>query len=125
MSRPTVAVVGASSNPTKFGNKAVRAFKNAGYEVFPINPHAGKIEGLTVYATLDDLPVDRLDTITIYVQPAVVLGLLDQVARKGAGEVWLNPGTASREVVARSEELGINVIQACSILGIGEHPDRL
>lgn len=125
MTRPTVAVVGASSDPKKFGNKAVRAFKNAGYEVFPINLSTPVIEGLTAYKSLDDLPVDRLDTVTIYVPPAVVLNVLDQVARKGAAEVWLNPGTASREVVARAEELGLHTIQACSILGIGAKPDRL
>ena len=125
MSRPTVAVVGASANPRKFGNKAVRAFKNAGYDVYPINLATPEIEGLKVFKSLDDLPIDRLDTVTIYVPPEVALGLLDQVARKAAGEVWLNPGTARKDVVAKAEELGLNTIQGCSILGVGEQPDRL
>lgn len=125
MTRPTVAVIGASVNRRKFGNKAVRAFRNAGYEVYPINLKEGEIEGLRAYRSLDDLPVDRLDSVTIYVPPEAVLGVLDQVARKGPGEVWLNPGTASREVVARAEALGLHVIQACSILGVGERPERL
>ena len=125
MTRPTVAVVGASTNRRKFGNKAVRAFRNAGYDVYPINLKEGEIEGLKAYRSLDDLPVDRLDSVTIYVPPEAVLGVLDQVARKGPGEVWLNPGTASREVVARAEALGLNAIQACSILGVGERPERL
>lgn len=125
MSRPTVAVVGASANRGKYGNKAVRAFRNAGYDVYPINLHEAEIEGLKAYRSLDDLPVDRLDTVTIYVPPGAVLGVLDQVAGKHPGEVWLNPGTASREVVARAEALGLNTIQACSILGVGERPERL
>jgi predicted CoA-binding protein len=66
-----------------------------------------------------------LDSISIYIPPAAVLEVLDQVARKQAGEIWLNPGTATKEVVAKAEELGLNTIQACSILGVGEHPDRL
>jgi uncharacterized protein len=125
MSRPTVAVVGASTNRRKYGNKAVRAFRNAGYAVFPINPRAGEIEGLTAYASLDDLPVERLDSVTIYVPPETVLDVLDQVASKRPGEVWLNPGTASREVVSKAEELGLNAIKGCSILGVGERPERL
>ena len=125
MSRPTVAVVGASANPRKFGNKAVRAFRDAGYEVFPINLKGGKIEGLTIYTSLDALPNQELDAVTVYVPPATILEVLDQIAAKQVGEVWLNPGTATREVVAKAESLGLNVIQACSILGIGELPDRL
>jgi hypothetical protein len=124
MSRPTVAVIGASSDRRKFGNKAVRAFKNAGYDVFPINLKASEIEGFKTYRTIDDVPLTRLDTVTIYVPPAVVLEVLDQVARKETGEVWLNPGTATKEVVAKAEALGLNAIQACSILGVGEHPER-
>jgi predicted CoA-binding protein len=125
MSRPTVAVVGASADRSKFGNKALRAFRNAGYEVIPINLKGGEIEGLTAYASLDDLPVRRLDSITIYVPPESVLEVLEQAAKKEVGEVWLNPGTASREVVEKAKALGLNAIQACSILGVGERPDRL
>ena len=125
MTRPTVAVVGASADRRKFGNKAVRAFRNAGYDVYPINLKAGEIEGLTVYRSLDELPLERLDSVSIYLPPAVVLEVLDQVARKQPGEVWLNPGTATKEVVAKAETLGLNAIQACSILGVGDHPERL
>jgi len=125
MGRPTVAVLGASVQRRKFGNKAVRAYKNAGYDVYPINLKAGEIEGMTAYASLDEVPLDRLDAVAIYLPAPVVVGLLEQVARKSPAEVWLNPGTASREVVARAESLGLNVIHACSILGVGEHPDRL
>jgi predicted CoA-binding protein len=125
MSRPTVAVVGASPNRRKFGNKAVRAFRNAGYDVYPINLKGGEIEGLKAYTSLDELPLERLDSVTVYVPHPAVIEVLEQAASKQVGEVWLNPGTASREAVARAEALGLNVIQACSILGIGEHPDRL
>lgn len=125
MTRPTVAVVGASTNRGKYGNKAVRAFRNAGYDVYPVNLNGGEIEGLKSYRSLDDLPVDRLDSVTIYVPPEAALEVLDQVASKRPGEVWLNPGTASREVVARAESLGLNAILACSILGVGERPERL
>ena len=125
MPRPTVAIVGASANRRKFGNKAVRAFRNAGYDVYPINLKGGEIEGLAVFKSLDELPLERLDSVSIYLPPATVLTVLDQVARKHAREVWLNPGTATKDVVAKAEALGLNAIQACSILGVGDHPERL
>jgi predicted CoA-binding protein len=124
-SRPTVAIVGASTSRAKYGNKAVRAFRSAGFEVFPIHPNAREVEGLRAYPSLDALPVEHLDRVSLYVPPSVGLGILDQVARKRVDEVWLNPGADAPEVVARAEALGLNVVQACSILAVGERPDRL
>jgi predicted CoA-binding protein len=123
--RPRVAVIGASTDSSKYGNKAVRAFRNAGFDVYPIHPTAERVEGLRAYASLDDLPVDRLDRVSFYVPPAVGMRLLGQVARKRVGEVWLNPGAESPELVELAEALGLNVVQACSILAVGEHPDRV
>src|SRR5689334_8423305 len=80
--RPSVAVVGASTNRSKYGNKAVRAFRRAGFDVYPVNPNAEQVEGLRAYASLDDVPVDRLDRVSLYVPPAIGLGVLEQVARK-------------------------------------------
>ena len=123
--RPKVAVVGASVDRAKFGNKAVRAFARAGFEVFPINPHADRVEGLRAYPSLDDLPAGPLDRVSLYVPAAVALGVLDQIARRRVGQVWLNPGADAPEVVERATALGLEVVRACSILAIGEHPDRL
>jgi predicted CoA-binding protein len=125
VTRQSVAVVGASTERSKFGNKAVRAYRSTGFDVYPIHPRARQVEGLTAYPSLDALPLERLDRVSFYVPPAVGLQVLDQVARKQVGELWLNPGSESPELLARAEALGLNVIQACSILGVGEHPDRL
>ncbi len=122
MAGKTVAVVGASADRMKFGNKAVRAFRDAGWTVFPIHPVLEEVEGLAAYRDLDALPVAALDQVSFYVPPQVGIALLDQVARKKVEEVWLNPGSESPAILARAEELGLNVIQACSILGAGRHP---
>jgi predicted CoA-binding protein len=122
-SRPTVAVIGASNDRSKYGNKAVRAFRHQGWEVYPVNPGLADVEGIRAYPDLDSVPLDRLDRVSLYVPPRVGLGIIDDVARKTVGEVWLNPGSESPELVARAESLGLNVIQACSILGIGENPE--
>ncbi len=118
----TVAIVGASVDPAKYGNKAVRAYRDAGWTVYPVNPRRAQIEGLASYPDLDSIPAAMLDRVSFYVTPAVGLGLLDQVAKKQVGELWLNPGADSPEVVARAAALGLNVIQACAILGVGRDP---
>ena len=120
--RPTVAIIGASNDRSKFGNKAVRAFQRQGWEVYPVNPGMDDVEGITAYPDMDSLPLERLDRVTLYVPPRIGLQVLESVARKNVGEVWLNPGSGSPELVAKARSLGLNAIQGCSILDIGENP---
>jgi predicted CoA-binding protein len=122
MAKPTIAIVGASSDPSKFGNKAVKAYLQRGFEVFPVNPKGGEIEGLTVYTTLAEVPVEHLDRISVYLPPAVGVKMLDDIAAKPHDELWLNPGSDSDEVVARAHQLELEPIVACSIVDIGISP---
>jgi predicted CoA-binding protein len=119
----TVAVVGASADRRKFGNKAVRAFDAQGWRVVPIHPSAAEIEGHRAYASVVDVP-EALDMATVYVRPEVGLTLLGDLARKGIPEIWLNPGAESDALLAEADRLGLRVIAACSIVGIGESPGR-
>jgi predicted CoA-binding protein len=120
----TVAVIGASNDHRKFGNKAVRAFAQQGYRVYPVNPKESAIEGLPAYKTIGEVP-GRPEMISVYVPPPVVLRLLPEIAGKGCDELWLNPGADSDEVVAEAERLGLNVIRACSIVAVGVSPELL
>lgn len=115
-------VIGASSDRAKFGNKAVRAYVRQGHEVFPVHPTEKTIEGLRVYARIADVP-GPIDRATIYVPPGIGAALMAQLAARGdVGEVWLNPGAESDEVLAAAARTGIDPIQACSIVDIGERP---
>ena len=117
----TVAVVGASASRAKFGNKALRAFQSEGYRVIPINPNEREVEGLKTYASVLDVP-DPIDMATVYVQPDVTLRLLDELARKGIPEIWVNPGAEDDAVMIEARRRGMNVVFACSIVGIGRNP---
>jgi len=119
----TVAVIGASSNRGKFGNKALRAFERQGYTVIPINPNEPEVEGHKTYPSVLDVP-GTIDVATIYVPARFGLKALEDLAKKGVGEVWLNPGADDDVVVDRARELGLKTIQACSIIAIGESPGR-
>ena len=116
-----VAVIGASADRHKFGNKAVRAFQAAGFDVVPINPTVAEVEGLATYPSVLDVP-RAIDMATVYVQPDVAERLLPEFVKKGIGEVWLNPGADDDEVIAAAKKIGLNVIVACSIIGVGQNP---
>jgi len=116
-----VAVVGASEDRTKFGNKALRAFLAAGETVVPIHPRAETIEGLRAYRSVAEVP-GPIDMATVYLPPQVTLGLLPGFAARGIPEIWLNPGAEDEAVLAAARALHLNVITACSIVGIGRHP---
>jgi predicted CoA-binding protein len=122
MSQPTVAIIGASSDRSKFGNKAVRAYAKQGYEVFPINPKGGEIEGLPAYKRLAEVPADQLNRVSLYVPPAVGLTLVEEIAAKGCDVLWLNPGSESEALAAKARELGLETIIACSIVDVGVSP---
>ena len=119
----TVAVIGASSNRGKFGNKALRAFERQGYTVIPINPNEREVEGHTTFASVLDVP-GPIDLATVYVPANAGVRVMEDLAKKGVDEVWLNPGADDQEVVARAKALGLRTIQACSIIGIGDSPSR-
>lgn len=120
----TVAIIGASSDRGKYGNKAVRAFMQQGYKVYPVNLHETEIEGLPAFKSIRDVP-GRPDMVSVYLRPNILLKVLPEIAAKGCDELWLNPGTESDEVLMEAERLGLNVIQACSIVGVGVSPSRL
>jgi predicted CoA-binding protein len=119
----TVAVIGASSNRSKFGNKAVRAYAHQGFTVIPVNPHESEIEGFRTYRSVLDVP-GPIDLATVYVHADAGVRVVEEIAKKGIPEVWLNPGADDDRVVARARELGLQPILACSIYGIGESPGR-
>ena len=117
----TVAVVGASSDRNKFGNKALRAFKAEGYTVIPINPNEREVEGIATYPSVLDVPV-TIDMATVYVQPDVAMRLLPEFEQKGIAEIWVNPGAESDDLLSDARRRKLNVIAACSIIGIGRSP---
>ena len=124
MGKPTVAVIGASKDPSKYGNKSVRAHLMKGYEVFPVNPKEAEIEGLKVYRSVAEIPVD-LDRVTVYLPPAVGIKVLEEIAKKGTRELFINPGSESEELVAKAKALGLKPLLACSIVDIGLTPESV
>jgi len=124
VSSPTVAIIGASKDRSKFGNKSVRAHQAAGYQVYPVHPKETDVEGLKCYSSLADLPVKSLDRVSLYLPPPLAVKVLDEIADLEVEEVWLNPGVADDAVRMRVQKLGLNVIEGCSIVDLGLSPSQ-
>ena len=116
-----VAVIGASCDRAKFGNKAVRAYLESGFEVFPVNPNESEVEGLPAYATVEAIP-SELDLVSVYVSPAIGIKLLPGIASKSPKELWLNPGAANADLLQAAASLKLHTVSACSIIALGRSP---
>lgn len=122
MAEKTIAVIGASSDRRKYGNKCVRAYQRAGYRVYPVNLSEDEVEGEPVQRSVGDVPVE-LDLIALYLPPPRTLKVLPQIAEKGARQgVFFNPGTWDGAVIAEAERLGIPVRRECAIVAAGFSP---
>lgn len=116
-------MIGASNDRRKFGNRAVRAFREEGYRVIPINPHERMVEGIRAYASVLDVP-EAIDLATVYVQPDVTDQVIAEAEEKGIPEIWVNPGAESAALRRGAEGRRARIILACSIVGIGRSPDE-
>jgi uncharacterized protein len=117
----SIAIIGASRDRSKYGNKAVRAYAQRGDTVYPVNPHESEIEGLKAYPSVLDVP-GKIELASFYVPPEIGLRAIELVAQKGIKKVLLNPGAESDELLQRCEKLGIEATVACSIILAGRSP---
>lgn len=117
----TVVIIGASADRSKFGNKSLRAHRDSGWTVIPVNPRGGEIEGIAAVRSLSEIP-GPVDRVSLYVPPERGVGLLAEIARLSPREFFVNPGAESDELVRRSKELGVDPLLACSIVDLGRSP---
>ena len=109
------AVVGVSQDPAKYGNRIYRSLLASGYQVYPVNPKGGEINGATVYPSLADLP-QRPEVVDLVVPPAVTEQLVQEVKSLGLTRVWMQPGSESETAIAYCRQQGIQVVHdACAM----------
>ncbi|MDO9557705.1 MAG: CoA-binding protein [Coriobacteriia bacterium] len=122
-----IAIIGASADRAKFGNKAVRAYAAEGWEIWPVNPKGGEIEGWQVYTLVDRLP-GLPDRASLYLKEQAALSALDALAvlehqyGRAIFDVYLNPGVGRKTVREHADALGLNRVSRCSIRAIGRVP---
>ena len=103
------AVVGASNDRSKYGNRILLAYRAAGYTAYAVNPRGGIIEGEAAYPNLSAI-AQPVHGVSIVVPPIATLGVVEEAAKLGIRYVWMQPGAESDEAIAAGQRLGFTVI---------------
>jgi uncharacterized protein len=111
-----VAVIGASPNPERYSNKAIRMLREYDHEVVPVNPGQQEIEGLAVVPELSQLAPGSIDTVTMYVQASRSDSLLDALVALRPRRVIFNPGAENPTLAANLEKAGIQTVENCTLV---------
>jgi predicted CoA-binding protein len=117
---PAFGVVGASTDRTKYGNRVLRCYQQNGKKGIPVNPREAEVEGVPCVASVLDLP-DEVTSISVITPPAVTEQVVEQAAKKGIRNVWMQPGAESAKAVATCQAHGISVIAdgSCLLVVLG------
>jgi predicted CoA-binding protein len=110
-----VVVVGASANPERYSNRAVRLLVQHGHEVVPVNPGEASIEGLPVVSELAKLRAP-VDTMTFYISAKKSLALAESIVKLRPKRVIFNPGAENPALQATLETEGIHTENACTLV---------
>jgi predicted CoA-binding protein len=115
-------VVGASTNPHKFGNKVLRCYLQHGRRAIPVNPTEKEIEGIACVAGVADLPPE-VKSISMITPPAVTEQIVPLAIAHGIKNIWMQPGAESPAAVALCRQHNVNVIAdgSCILVVLGYH----
>ena len=124
LSAPAFAVVGASTNRDKYGNKVLRCYQQDGRSVVPVHPAERQIEGLDCVSSVSDLP-DEVTSISVITPPKITEKVVEQAIAKGITNIWMQPGAESPIAVDLAQKNGINVIAdgSCLLVVLHYHED--
>ena len=107
-------ILGATTNPAKYGYIATSRLNSAGHEVIPVGIREGKIEGIKIQ---NDLPlVEDVDTLTLYLNPTIQKDYYDYILKINPKRIIFNPGTENIELVNLAKQKGIEVEIACTLV---------
>ncbi len=111
----TVAILGASKNADRYAFKAFKMLRKYGHTPVPVTPKFSEIEGITAYTSLDQVP-RPVDTLTMYVSPEISSQLKTEIIDLKPRRVIFNPGSENPALMIELENLGIEVVQGCTLV---------
>ena len=115
MAQKKFAIVGATDNPEKYGNRIVKNLKSRGYEVFPVNPRLKELDGLRCYPGLADIPI-KVDVVDFVVPPAATEEILKQCKELGLNRIWLQPGSESETAINFCNVNNMKVVHSVCVM---------
>ncbi|OGF47594.1 MAG: CoA-binding protein [Candidatus Firestonebacteria bacterium RIFOXYC2_FULL_39_67] len=115
MQQKVFAVVGASSNPEKYGYTITKNLIDRGYKVYPVNPRLEELHGVKCYKSLASLP-EKPDVVDLVVPPKITEEVVKECLKLGLTRVWMQPGAESSAAVEFCEKNGIKVIHDTCVM---------
>jgi len=115
MAKKKFAVVGATDNTEKYGNRILKNLTKRGYEVYPVNPNLADIEGVKCYPTLAAIPV-KVEVVDFVVPPNITESILKECKKLGLGNIWLQPGSESEAAIAFCRENNFKVVHDTCVM---------
>jgi len=114
------AVVGASTDRSKYGNKVLRCYVQNGRAAYPVNPTMTEVEGLKAFPNLRSVP-EKVHAVSIITPYPVTERVVEEAGELGIKHVWMQPGAESAKAIKRATELGMSVIAggACILVVLG------
>jgi len=109
MAKKKFAVIGATDNAEKYGNRIFKNLTKRGYEVYPVNPNLKEIEGVKCYPSIADVPV-KVDVVDFVVPPKVTESILKECKKLGLDHIWLQPGSESDAAIAFCKDNDLKVV---------------
>lgn len=110
-----VAVLGASPNPDRYSNQAVRLLGRFDYRPLPVNPAFEEIEGLACFPNLAAIG-EPVHTITLYLRPSRSTPLIGEILAANPQRIIINPGAENEELSAAASGAGIEVVEGCTLV---------
>ncbi|KAJ3268589.1 hypothetical protein HDV01_002549 [Terramyces sp. JEL0728] len=102
--------VGASADPSKFGNKVLLFYKqNSQLPIYPVNPKSDSIEGFKAIKHLKELSDPQHTSVSVITPPAITLSVLKTAAELGVKNIWLQPGSEHSEGIEFAKQAGLNM----------------
>ncbi len=114
-----LAIVGVSRNPKKFGYLVFRDLKASGYEVYPVNPNADKINGDSCYKSVKDLPAN-INSILILTPKKETDNVLREAINKGIMNIWVQQMSETKNTIKIAEEYQKEIIHRKCIFMFAE-----
>ena len=111
----TVAVVGATDDPGKYGGVIYRDLQRKGFVVYPVNPGRATVDGDPAFPSLRDLPAPPT-IVNVVVPPSVTLKVLQECLALNLKNVWIQPGAEGPEALAFLQENGFNYLANACIM---------
>jgi predicted CoA-binding protein len=120
LSGKRIAIAGVSRHADVGANTVFKKLRDCGYEVFPVNPNAEEVEGVSCYPNVASIP-GELDGVMIATHPNVSVSIVRQCKERSVKQVWFHrsfgEGSVSKEAVSECARLGIEcIVGGCPLM---------